>query len=69
MKSIVVNFDLYGDIERLKTTYEEQLSYCKHMVNKLKENSYKSDNSEEIMNYALEINYLKTSLKKLEKLQ
>jgi hypothetical protein len=68
MQAMIIDFNLYSDIERLKARYEEQLTYCNFMINKLRENSYKSDNSSEIMDYSNQANHLVDSLKKLEEI-
>lgn len=65
-KAIIINFNLDGDIQQLMYAYQERIDCLSHMINKLEENSYKSDNSREIAELKIDRFELEQFVKKLE---
>jgi hypothetical protein len=68
MESMIVSFSLYTDLQTLRSKYEEQLRQAEYMIEKLKSNSYKSDNSREIMEYSLVKDTMSYALKRLDEI-
>lgn len=65
-KAIILRFSLDSDISNLINHYEEHLSYLDYMIEKLKSNSYKSDNTKELINYSMDKDHIEYALEKLK---